>query len=293
MLTQNGTIIKGIGGFYYVKTDIGIIECRARGKFRNEAKVPTVGDFVDIDIDENGSGTVKKIGKRKNFFVRPPISNIDTLVLVAAVKNPNPDLLFIDKMLIIAKNNNVDAVLCINKSDLCDSADAEKICKIYENADVKTIVTSTLSNVGIDELKGLINKKVTAFAGFSGVGKSSILKKLTGLDLQTGSISKKLSRGKHTTRCVELLEYADGSYLADTPGFSMLDLPKIAPEELWQYYPEFLSFADGCRFSDCRHLNERDCGIKNAVENGEIPPSRYESYRVFYEYLKQKENEYK
>lgn len=293
MLTKSGTIIKGIGGFYYVKTDIGIIECRARGKFRNEAKIPTVGDLVDIDIDGNNSGTVKKIAGRRNFFVRPPISNIDTLVLVASVKNPNPDLLFIDKMLLIAKNNDVEAVLCINKSDLCDGTDAEKICGIYKDANLKTIVTSTFSDVGIDELKSLISKKVTAFAGFSGVGKSSILKKLTGLDLQTGNVSKKLSRGKHTTRCVELLEYADGSYLADTPGFSMLDLPKIPSEKLWEYYPEFLCFADECKFSDCRHLNERDCGIKNAVENGEIASSRYESYRVFYEYLKQKENEYK
>lgn len=293
MLTKSGTIIKGIGGFYYVKTDCGIIECRARGKFRNEAKVPAVGDFVDIDVDENKSGTVKKIAKRKNFFVRPPIANIDTLVLVAAVKNPNPDFLFIDKMLLIAKNNNVDAILCINKSDLCDAADAEKICEIYKNSGCKTIVTSTLSEVGIADLKGLINKKVTAFAGFSGVGKSSILKKLTGLDLQTGSISKKLSRGKHTTRCVELLEYADGSYLADTPGFSMLDLPEIPSAELWRYYPEFEDFVCDCRFSDCRHLNERDCTVKTAAEDGKIAKSRYESYRVFYEYLKQRENEYK
>ena len=293
MLTKSGTIIKGIGGFYYVKTDCGIIECRARGKFRNEAKVPTVGDFVDIDVDENKSGTVKKIAKRKNFFVRPPIANIDTLVLVAAVKNPNPDFLFIDKMLLIAKNNNVDAILCINKSDLCDAADAEKICGIYKNSGCKTIVTSALSDVGIADLKELINKKVTAFAGFSGVGKSSILKKLTGLDLQTGSVSKKLSRGKHTTRCVELLEYADGSYLADTPGFSMLDLPEIPSAELWRYYPEFEDFVCDCRFSDCRHLNERDCSVKTAAEDGKIAKSRYESYRVFYEYLKQRENEYK
>lgn len=289
---KSGTIIKGIGGFYYVKTDIGIIECRARGKFRNEAKVPTVGDFVDIDIDENGCGTVKSIKKRKNFFVRPPISNIDTLVLVAAVKNPNPDFVFIDKMLIIAQCNNVDVVLCVNKSDLCDAEAADKICEIYEKANCKTIVTSTLSNVGIDELKSLINKKVTAFAGFSGVGKSSILKRLTGFDLQTGDISKKLNRGKHTTRCVELLEYSDGSYLADTPGFSMLDLPKIPSENLWEYYPEFFDYTNGCKFLNCRHINERECGIKQAVEAGKIAPTRYESYRLFYENLKQKENEY-
>lgn len=289
---ESGTIIKGIGGFYYVKTDSGIIECRACGKFRNESKVPTVGDFVDIDVDENGYGTVKNIKMRKNFFIRPPIANIDALVLVAALKNPNPDFLFIDKMLIIAKNNNAEAILCINKSDLCSADKADEICKIYKNAGCRTIVTSTFSDVGISELKSVLNKKVTAFAGFSGVGKSSILKKLTGLDLQTGGISKKLNRGKHTTRCVELLEYGENSYLADTPGFSMLTLPEMPSEKLSEYYPEILPFAGECKFLDCKHINERFCGVKNAVENGDIPLTRYESYRTFYEYLKQKENEY-
>ncbi|UKI38572.1 MAG: GTPase RsgA [Clostridiales bacterium] len=164
---------------------------------------------------------------------------MDTLVLVAAVKDPNPDLfVYRQNAHYREKNNNVDAVLCINKSDLCDSADAEKICKIYKNAGIKTIVTSTLSNVGIDELKGLINGKVTAFAGFSGVGKSSILKSLRGLICRPEA-SAKIKQRKAYNAVRGTFEYADGSYLADTPGFSMLDLPKIAPEELWQYYPEF------------------------------------------------------
>lgn len=289
---ESGTIVKGIGGFYYVKTKNGIIECRARGKFRNEAKTPTVGDNVEIDIDTDNTGTVKTIKKRKNFFVRPPISNIDTLIIVAALKNPEPDFVFIDKMLLIAKRNNVDVILCVNKTDLQSDNELETFKEIYKNAGVKLIAVSTYENEGIDTLKKSINQKVTAFAGFSGVGKSSILKMLTGLDLETGDISKKLSRGKHTTRHVELLEYAQGSYLADTPGFSMLDIPDIPSSELYLYYNEFLSYTDDCKFSDCSHINENKCAVKDAVENNLISKSRYESYKLFYKMLKEKENTY-
>lgn len=291
-MIESGTILKGIGGFYYVKTSKGIIECRARGKFRNEAKTPTVGDFVEIEIDNDNLGYVKNIKKRKNFFVRPPISNIDTLIIVAALKNPEPDFVFIDKMLLIAKKNNVDVILCINKTDLDDDNELERIKEIYKNSNIKLIAVSTYENEGIDTLKKCINQKVTAFAGFSGVGKSSILKMLTGLDLETGDISKKLSRGKHTTRHVELLEYEEGSYLADTPGFSMLDIPDIPSNELYLHYDEFLPFADDCKFSDCSHINENKCAVKDAVENNEISKSRYESYKLFYKTLKEKENTY-
>lgn len=291
-MIKSGTIVKGIGGFYYVKTSKGIIECRARGKFRNESKTPTVGDFVEIEIDNDNLGYVKNIKERKNFFVRPPISNIDTLIIVAALKNPEPDFVFIDKMILIAKKNNVDVILCINKTDLDGDNELERIKEIYKNSNIKLIAVSTYENEGIDTLKKCINQKVTAFAGFSGVGKSSILKMLTGLDLETGDISKKLSRGKHTTRHVELLEYEEGSYLADTPGFSMLDIPEILSNELYEYYDEFLPYVDGCKFSDCSHINENKCAVKDAVENSEISKSRYESYKLFYKTLKEKENTY-
>ncbi len=291
-MIKNGIIIKGIGGFYYVKTDDKIIECRARGKFRNEAKTPTVGDNVDIEVDTDNTGTVKTINKRKNFFIRPPISNIDTLIVVAALKDPEPDFVFIDKMLLIAKKNNVEVILCVNKTDLESDNELEAFNNIYKNSGIKVIFVSTYENEGMDILKNTINQKVTAFAGFSGVGKSSILKMLTGLDLQTGDISKKLSRGKHTTRHVELLEYEKGSYLADTPGFSMLDIPDILSNELHFYYDEFKPYYDGCKFSDCSHINETKCAVKDAVENGFISQSRYESYKLFYKMLKEKENTY-
>lgn len=292
ILIKSGIIVKGIGGFYYVKTDGGIIECRARGKFRNESKTPTVGDSVEIDVDIDNTGTVKTINKRKNFFIRPPISNIDTLIIVAALKDPEPDFVFIDKMLLIAKKNNVDVILCVNKTDLESDNELDNFKEIYKNSNVQVIFVSTYENEGIDTLKNAINHKVTAFAGFSGVGKSSILKMLTGLDLQTGDISKKLSRGKHTTRHVELLEYEKGSYLADTPGFSMLDIPDIGSNELYLYYDEFKPYYDECKFSDCSHINENKCAVKDAAENGLISKSRYESYKLFYKMLKEKENTY-
>ncbi len=237
-----GRIIKGIGGFYYVKTADALVECRARGVFRNQAQTPMVGDYVVIDRAPDGTGLVCELKERKNTFIRPPISNIDVMVLVAAVKNPKPDLSFLDKMTIIAAYQRVDLIVCFNKTDLIDNVNT--MANIYRTIGYQVIETSTIQNVGIEKLKGFLQGKTTAFAGFSGVGKSSLLSAISGRKLEIGAVSKKLSRGRHTTRQVELLEYDKNTYLVDTPGFSMLELPDMKKEELQYYFREFEPYFD-------------------------------------------------
>ncbi len=282
-----GYIIKGIGGFYYVKTPHGIIECRARGNFRKKDITPTVGDYVEVSEDGESLGYVVKIHDRKNHFIRPPISNVDTFVIVFSAKNPEPDFLFVDKLTVIASKNNAQVILCVNKSDLSDDDMIEKIRTIYKNTGYDIIVTSAKDNTGIEELKEKIKDKITAFCGFSGVGKSSILSLVTGEQLETGEVSEKLKRGKHTTRCVELIEYKDNSYLADTPGFSSLEInvAGIKKEELEKYFPEMLPYISDCYFTGCSHRKEKGCAVKQALENGEISEERYNSFVEFYEKL--------
>ena len=282
---KSGLIVKGIGGFYYVKTDDGIVECRAQGKFRNKSLKPMIGDRVDILISDDNTGSVSNIYERKNEFIRPPVANVDQLILAVAAKNPEPDLMFIDKMTVIANHKNVELVLCINKIDI-GIENAENIKSIYENAGFKVIETSAVDGIGIEDVKEYLDGKITAFAGFSGVGKSSILNAITDAQAETGDISKKLKRGKHTTRHVELFEYNDNSYIMDTPGFSMLDLPYIKATELEKYFPEFEMHIGTCKFSGCTHTSEPGCSVKNSVDIGEIHADRYAHYVEFYNKLK-------
>ena len=283
---EKGIIVKGIGGFYYVKTPLGTIECRARGKFRNDSIKPCVGDYVEIELIDDKTGTVVNILPRKNSFIRPPVANVNTLVMVSALKNPDPDFLFIDKISVIAMMNNADFVLCFNKCDLNDDIDLIK--ENYKNTGFKMMFTSALENEGVEELKTILkdNEGIVAFSGLSGVGKSTLLSAITNKKLETGDVSSKLKRGKHTTRHVELFEFNKNSYFADTPGFSMLELPKIDESKLEMYFPEFDEFIGGCKFNGCSHINEHDCRIKDAVANGFISESRYKSYKCFYEKLK-------
>ena len=245
MNKKTGKILKGIGGFYYVQTDEELVECRARGLFRNKSVMPYVGDNVEIEISDDKTGYVVSIEKRQNFFIRPPIANVDLLIIVVAMANPAPDLMFLDKMLIQAMAAGVEAVICFNKSDLTAEDKCETLLQIYNNLGYKTFVTSTLTGDGIESVKNIIKGKVISVCGFSGVGKSSILNAILGSDnLQVGEISKKLSRGKHTTREVSLIEYTKGSYLADTPGFSSLDLPEsVTKDNLKDYFVEFSDFS--------------------------------------------------
>ncbi len=280
---MKGTIIKGIGGFYYVDTNESVIECRARGKFRKTELTPMVGDTVEIELSASGQGSVTKIEMRRNELIRPAVSNIDLLVIVTAVSNPSPDRALIDKMLVIAESKGIEGILCVNKTDL-DHEDAKALCDCYIKAGYKAFLTSAAENDGVEELKRALSGKTAAFAGLSGVGKSSLLSIITGQSLETGSTSK-IERGRHTTRHIELIK-AGGAYVFDTPGFSQLEVEDVKAAELKEFFPEVWKREGLCRFRGCSHTAEPDCAVKEAVEKGEIAASRYESYVSMYEKLK-------
>lgn len=283
-------ILKGIGGFYYVKPDDSdnIIECKARGKFRNLSVKPYVGDDVDIELTGEGYGSILDIHPRKNCFIRPPVANIDTLVIVCSCHNPEPDFGFIDKMLVICRSKNVDAVICLNKTDLATREEIDRIASVYRNIGLTVIETSDKTSGDKELLKSMLKGKITAFSGFSGVGKSTLLNSILGTDdLETGDVSKKIGRGRHTTRHVELMEYY-GGYVIDTPGFGSLEIFDVEPDELKDYFTEFESYAERCRFPDCVHISDKFCGVYSAVESGDISETRYDNYKDFYRILKDK-----
>ncbi len=286
MISQEltGTILKGISGFYYVSTSNGIIECHARGKFRKKDLSPIVGDRITLSLSPDGTGSIDSIFERRNSLVRPEVANVDTLVLVSAIASPLPDFSLIDKLLVIAESKGIEGVICINKTDLAPSDDARAFCDIYTKAGYKTIIASAKTGEGTDALKDIIKGKTVAFAGLSGVGKSSLLKRVTGLDLQTGSVSK-IERGKHTTRHVELME-ACGGFVFDTPGFSRLEADELYSNDLWQYFPEISRFHGECRFRTCNHVGEPGCKVAEAVDEGLIAQSRYDNYVVLFNKLK-------
>lgn len=279
---MKGTIIKGIGGFYYVKASDNVYECKARGVFRKKRITPTIGDVVEIETSGE-KGSIVDILDRRSYLVRPPVANIDTMLLVVAAAAPEPSLFLIDKMLVNAEINNIHPVLCINKTDLEKRND---IKKLYETAGYEVFCVSAEKNKGTDKLKKYLSGRTTAFAGLSGVGKSSLLSIITEDTLETGDVSEKIQRGRHTTRHVELFELNNGGFVLDTPGFSSLELERIKADELWEYFPEMRNHRDECRFRGCSHINEPDCVIKNKVESGEIASTRYESYTQLYKQLK-------
>lgn len=282
---MKGKIYKGIGGFYYVATDTGeIIECKARGKFRKERIIPIIGDDVEIEV-KNGKGSITEIYERKNSLIRPAVANIDLIVVVVAAKDPDPATFVTDKMLVNAEINGIEAVVCINKTDLAENAELKEI---YEKSGYKTLSVSATEKNGLDELFEIIKGKTAAFAGVSGVGKSTILSHITGMSLETGEVSDKISRGRHTTRHVELFKVAGGGYVLDTPGFSSVETEDITAEDLEECFPEIREISGGCRFRGCAHLEEPDCAVKKAVSDGRIPQSRYESYKELYEIQRSK-----
>lgn len=279
-----GVIVKGIGGFYYVKCDDGgVVECKARGKFRKEEISPIVGDKVLIDV-KNGKGSIEKICDRKNFLIRPAVSNIDTLVVVASSTQPEPSVELIDNFLILGQINNIETVVLFTKTDL---GDVDKLYDIYEKAGYKVLKTCSKSGEGKENVAELFKGKITALAGNSGVGKSSLLNMVyESLNLKTGEISEKLNRGRHTTRHVELLDMGDSTFVLDTPGFSSFEIPEMEASQLENCYREFEDFIGKCRFNGCSHINEPDCAVKCALERGEISIERYENYCALYEKLK-------
>lgn len=284
-MNMRGTIFKGIGGFYYVKDATGnTIECKARGKFRKEHIVPMIGDEVEVDV-KNGKGSIVEIYPRRTRLTRPAVANIDIVVVVAAAKSPDPNTSLIDMMLVNAEINGIEAIVCINKSDLADVSELEKI---YNSAGYKTVVVSAETGEGIEDLFELIKGKIAAFAGVSGVGKSSLLTIITGSELETGEVSEKISRGRHTTRHVELFPVKGGGYVLDTPGFSSLEADDVTLEEVQRCFPEIAAVSHECRFRGCAHIGEPDCAVKALVEQNKIAKSRYRSYVELYQFQKGK-----
>lgn len=280
----NGTIIKGIGGFYYVKIDDDTIECKARGIFRKENITPLVGDSVKISLSSPKNGVIEEILPRKNSLVRPPVANISQVAVVFATENPKPNLLIIDKFIAACEESGVKILICINKTDLQRGEDYEKI---YKDAGFDVISLSAARGHNIDALKNSLKDNITVFAGNSGVGKSSLLNAVLGEEIfQTGEVSEKVERGRHTTRHSELLPLSFGGYIIDTPGFSSFDISKIEPWDLHLYFREFSRIDGACKFQDCSHTVEIGCLILDAVDKNIISKTRHENYTYLYNELK-------
>ncbi|MDY2988523.1 MAG: ribosome small subunit-dependent GTPase A [Oscillospiraceae bacterium] len=287
-MVKQGRILKGIGGFYYVEAEQTIYECKARGVFRKRGTTPLAGDWVQICID-NDTGTIEEIFPRKNMLVRPPCANIDQMFLVTSVCDPSPNLLVLDKMIAVAEDQEMEPILVISKTDLQSPHELENI---YRKVGIQVIEVSSVSGQGIAQIKMLLKDKISVFTGNSGVGKSSLLNCISPeFRQETGIISSKLGRGKHTTRQVELLKLPCGGYVADTPGFSTMDMERynIVKKEHLQYcFREMKPYITQCKFSSCSHTCEKGCAVLRAVEQGEITQSRHNSYTAMYEQVKDK-----
>ncbi len=287
---MTGKIIKGISGFYYVYVEgAGLYECKAKGAFRKQKIKPLVGDNVEIVvIDEaNKLGNVEKILPRKNELIRPAVSNIDMALVIFASAKPDPNFNLLDRFLCMMEYQKVPVTICFNKIDLVDQEKLKEYSGIYEPAGYNVIFTCTKTKEGLGSIRSLLEGKTTTVAGPSGVGKSSIINCLqSDITMETGTISEKIERGKHTTRHSEIIPVSHDTYIMDTPGFSSMDVPGFEKEDLWTCYPEFVRHEPYCRFIGCSHINEPDCGVKAAVEDGEISPVRYENYKLLYEELK-------
>lgn len=280
----DGVIVKALSGFYYVNTGSELVECKARGKFRLDGTSPLVGDRVSLSVDANGKGRIEQVEERSNWFIRPAVANIDALVFIAANTNPITDPFLVDRVSVIAAEAGCELIICVNKTDV-DPGD--ELYDIFTKAGFKVVRTSAETGLGMDELLEAISGKICAFTGNSGVGKSSILNKLLpGVHIETGEVSEKLGRGKHTTRHVQLYELGKGTYVADTPGFASfeIEMMKVISKEQLQYdFIDFAPYIGKCRFNDCAHLKEPGCAVTEALEQGHIVPSRYKSYQRLYE----------
>lgn len=286
-MAVEGIILKGIGGFYYVDTAEGLIECKARGKFRLKTGKPVIGDRVEIEIQPDGTGYMMSIAERRNQLMRPAVANLDQLVVVCAAAPPRTDPFLIDKVTAIAEHKEMDVLIVINKTDI-DSGD--ELFRVYTQAGFTVLRVSAETGAGVDELKAHLKGKISAFAGNSGVGKSSLLNRVDSrFALKVGAISQKIERGRHTTRHVELMKLEDGGYIADTPGFSAFNLEQmdlVLKDDLQYTFREFAPYLNQCRFTGCAHVKEKGCAVIAAVEAGKISKERHESYCRLYDSVK-------
>ncbi len=289
---MQGKIIKGIGGFYYVHIENkGIYECKAKGIFRKDNKKPLVGDDVEMDILDEAEmkGNIAKLLPRKSELIRPAVANVDQALVIFSITKPAPSLNLLDRFLIMMRQQNLPCIICFNKQDIAEEAERKLLEETYEKCGYHVLFVSALQEEGIEPLLEILKQKTTTVAGPSGVGKSSLINRLqNNTVMETGSISEKIDRGKHTTRHSELIAIGENTYIMDTPGFSSLGLFDMEKEELAQYYPEFAEFEAECRFGGCAHISEPVCGVKDAVSEGRISKIRYENYTLLYEELKNK-----
>lgn len=289
---MTGKIMKGIGGFYYVYVEQqGLYECRARGIFRNKKMKPNVGDVVDIDVlsEEEKTGNLVKIHKRKNQLIRPMASNVDQALVIFSVHEPEPNFHLLNRFLITMEQQEIPVIICFNKTDLSTEQQQEQLRKDYENSGCIVVFQAAAKGEGITQVEELLRGKTTIMAGPSGVGKSSTLNCISkDRQMETGEVSEKIKRGKHTTRHSELFMIDEDSYIMDTPGFSSLYVNDFEKEELKYYFPEFELYEGQCRFNGCDHIHEPGCAVKEAVEKGKIHAVRYEDYKELYEELKNK-----
>ncbi len=289
---MQGKIIKGIAGFYYVKCDDGITyECKAKGVFRKDHRKPLVGDDVYMDVidEQKYIGNIRELLERKNELIRPAVANIDQALVIFAAAAPEPNLGLLDRFLIQMEYAGIDTVICFNKTDLVESVEETRLREIYESAGYRVLTISAAKQEGIAEIEAVLKGKVTTVAGPSGVGKSTLVNCLQNETvMETGDISAKIERGKHTTRHSQLMEIDKDTYIFDTPGFSSLSVSELLPEELKACFPEFSRYEDKCRFLGCAHIHEPDCGVKEALAAGEISKERYEDYVNLYTECKDK-----
>jgi len=287
---MQGKIIKGIAGFYYVYTEeYGVLECKAKGIFRKENKKPLVGDDVEVELlaEEEKTGNISKILPRENELIRPAVANIDQALVIFAVTHPEPNLNLLDRFLLMMETQGLPVIICFNKQDLADESQVEKLKQIYAASGYELLFISAKKVQDVENVMKYLRGKTTTVAGPSGVGKSTLINRICPEALmETGEISQKIERGRHTTRHSELFHVCKGTFIMDTPGFSSLGVFDLEKEELKKYYPEYAELEQDCRFRGCVHMEEPDCAIKKAVEQGKISKERYENYRILYEEIK-------
>ncbi len=293
---MQGKIIKGIAGFYYVYVvGSGIYECKAKGIFRKDKQKPLVGDNVEIAVlsEEEKTGNIDRLLPRKNELIRPAVANVDQAMVIFAAASPKPNLNLLDRFLIMMERQNIPTLICFNKCDLVSGEEQRMLREIYEPCGYPLLFVSAANEQGITDIQEQLRGKTTTVAGPSGVGKSSLINLLQQeVEMETGAISEKIERGRHTTRHSQLIYISEDTFIMDTPGFTSLSMEEFEKESLWEFFPEFVPCERECRFVGCSHISEPDCGVRTALAQGKISASRYENYRLIFEEIKNRRVDY-